>query len=150
MGRINILPIFLTNVAAMGILEILGIILGSGGVGSFITWAFHFKSEKQLKESEVAQSQKTTESMTTANDRDKFESMYVQITKMMQDYNELSDDYRNYRQSAIVKERNFQKKVDDKCQELAALRSQVQYLKGLRCYNTTCPNRIKINPEKQK
>ena len=134
----------------MGTLEILGILLGGGGIGSFITWAFHFKSDKRIKEAEAKQSEKTVESMATANDRDKFESMYVQITKMMQDYNNLSDDYRNYRQGATVKERNFQKKIDDKCQELAALKSQVQYLKGLRCYNTTCPHRIKTNPEKQK
>ena len=134
----------------MGTLEILGILLGGGGIGSLITWAFHFKSEKRIKEAEAEQSEQTAESMVTANDRDKFESMYIQITKMMQDYNNLSDDYRNYRQGAIVKERNFQKKVDEKCQELAALKSQVQYLKGLRCYNTTCPHRIKTNPEKQK
>lgn len=134
----------------MEIIEILGILLGGGGIGSFITWVFHFKSEKRIKEAEARQSEQTAESMATANDRDKFESMYVQITKMMQDYNNLSDDYRNYRQGATVKERNFQKKVDEKCQELAALKSQVQYLKGLRCYNTTCPHRIKTNPEKQK
>ena len=134
----------------MGMIEILGILLGGGGIGSFITWVFHFKSEKRIKEAEARQSEQTAESMATANDRDKFESMYVQITKMMQDYNNLSDDYRNYRQGATVKERNFQKKVDEKCQELAALKSQVQYLKGLRCYNTTCPHRIKTNPEKQK
>lgn len=134
----------------MGIIEILGILLGGGGIGSLVTWAFHFKSEKRIKEAEAKQSEQTAESMATANDRDKFESMYVQITKMMQDYNNLSDDYRSYRQVATVKERNFQKKVDEKCQELAALKSQVQYLKGLRCYNTTCPHRMKTNPEKQK
>ena len=134
----------------MGIIEILGILLGGGGIGSLVTWAFQFKSEKRIKEAEAEQSEKTVESMATANDRDKFESMYVQITKMMQDYNNLSDDYRSYRQVATVKERNFQKKVDEKCQELATLKSQVQYLKGLRCYNTTCSHRIKTNPEKQK
>lgn len=134
----------------MGILEVLGIILGSGGLGSFITWAVHLKAEKRLKEAEAAQSESTLESMNINNHKDRFEYMYVQITKMMQDYNELSDDYRHYRQNAIVKERSFQQKVDDKCQELAALKSQVQYLKGLRCYNTTCPNRVKFNPEKQK
>ena len=134
----------------MEMIEILGILLGGGGIGSFITWVFHFKSEKRIKEAEARQSEQTAESMATANDRDKFESMYVQITKMMQDYNNLSDDYRSYRQVATVKERNFQKKVDEKCQELAALKSQVQYLKGLRCYNTTCSHRIKTNPEKQK
>ena len=134
----------------MGIIEILGILLGGGGIGSLVTWAFQFKSERRIKEAEAKQSEKTVESMATANDRDKFESMYVQITKMMQDYNNLSDDYRSYRQGATVKERNFQKKVDEKCQELAALKSQVQYLKGLRCYNTTCTHRMKTNPEKQK
>ena len=107
----------------MEMIEILGILLGGGGIGSFITWVFHFKSEKRIKEAEARQSEQTAESMATANDRDKFESMYVQITKMMQDYNNLSDDYRNYRQGATVKERNFQKKVDEKCQELAALKS---------------------------
>ena len=134
----------------MGILEILGIVLGSGGIGSLLTWIFHFKAEKKLKSIEVQRNEKSLENITNTVDRDKFESMYVQITKMMQDYNDLSDDYRSYRQSAVLTERNFQKKVDEKCQELAALRSQIQYLKGLRCYNTTCPNRIKFNPEKQK
>lgn len=107
----------------MGILEILGIIVGSGGIGSFVTWLVQLKAEKRLKEAEAAQSESTAESMNIANKKDKFEAMYVQITKMMHDYNELSDDYRAYRQVATVKERNFQKKVDDKCQELAALKS---------------------------
>lgn len=134
----------------MEMLEILGIIIGSGGIGSFITWALHLKSDKKLKENEVTKSLKDIEAMTTSNERDKFESMYIQITKMMQDYNTLSDDYRSYRQGAVIKERNFQKKIDDKCQELAGLRSQVQYLKGLSCYNVNCPHRLKVNNEKQK
>lgn len=134
----------------MGVVEILGLILGSGGIGSLITYFVNLKSEKKLKEVEVLKSEKEVENMVSNNNKDKFESMYVQINKMIQDYNNLSDDYRGYRQEAVIKERNFQNKIDSKCQELAALRSQVQYLKGIRCYNTTCPNRIKINPEKQK
>lgn len=133
----------------MGVLEILGVILGSGGLSSFITWMIHLSANKKLKEAEVAQSESVVENLQNVNKKDKFEFMYVQITKMMHDYNELSDDYRAYRQVATVKERNFQKKVDDKCSELASLKSQIQYLKGLRCYDTTCPNRIKTNPEKQ-
>jgi hypothetical protein len=132
----------------MGVLEILGVILGSGGLSSFITWMVHLNANKKLKDAEVAQSESVVENLKDTNKKDKFESMYVQITKMMHDYNELSDDYRAYRQVATVKERNFQKKVDDKCSELASLKSQIQYLKGLRCYDTTCPNRIKTNPEK--
>lgn len=134
----------------MGILEIIGIIAGSGGIGSFVTWAVHLQANKRLKEAEAAQSESTVESMQITNNKDRFEAMYVQITKMLEDYNNLSDEYRKYRQGATSRERSFQKKVDDKCQELAVLRSQVQYLKGLRCYDTACPNRIKFNPDKQK
>jgi negative regulator of sigma E activity len=81
----------------MGILETLGIVLGSGGIGSFITWAVHLKAEKRLKKAQAAQAESTLESMNIANKRDKFEALYVQITKMMHDYNTLSDDYREYR-----------------------------------------------------
>ena len=38
----------------MGILEIIGIIAGSGGIGSFITWAVHLQANKRLKEAEAA------------------------------------------------------------------------------------------------
>lgn len=134
----------------MGVLEILGLILGSGGISSLTTWLFHIKAERRLKIAEAEQSEQIVQSMITANDKDRFDLMYAQITKIMQDYNELSDDYRSYRRGAIVKERTFQEKIDNKCQELAALKSQIQYLKGLCCYNTNCPNRIKSNPEKQK
>lgn len=133
----------------MSVLEIIGLILGSGGIGSFITWAISLKSEKRIKESEAIQSEQITENMIDDHNRDWFDQMYVQVTKMMQDYNDLSDEYRHFRQDAINRERNFQNKVDTNCQELASLKSQIQYLKGLRCYNTTCQNRIKLNPEKQ-
>lgn len=81
----------------MGVLEILGIILGSGGLSSFITWMVHLNAHKRLKDAEAAQSEVVVENLQNANKKDKFESMYVQITKMMHDYNELSDDYRAYR-----------------------------------------------------
>lgn len=38
--------------------------------------------------------------------------------------------------------------ISNKCNEIASLKSQVTYLKGLRCYNSVCSQRIKINPDK--
>jgi len=64
---------------------------------------------------------------------------------MIEDYNELSDDYRKYREDALEKERAFINKVSKNCEQLAALKSEVAYLKGLSCYNTECPYRIKTN-----
>jgi len=33
----------------MGVLEILGLVLGSGGISSLATWLFHIKAERRLK-----------------------------------------------------------------------------------------------------
>lgn len=134
----------------MGILEIVGIVFGSGGVGSLITWAISLRANRRIKEAEAGQSESTLESMKLANMHGNFDFMYDKLNKMMHDYTDISEEYRAYRQKAVADELAFQKKVDDKCSELASLKAQIQYLKGLRCYNTTCSSRIKLNPEKQK
>ena len=38
--------------------------------------------------------------------------------------------------------------ISAKCNEVASLKSKVTYLKGIRCYNFTCKNRIMVNPDK--
>ena len=37
----------------MGVLEILGLVLGSGGISSLATWLFHIKAERRLKMAEA-------------------------------------------------------------------------------------------------
>ena len=39
----------------MGVLEILGLVLGSGGISSLATWFFHIKAERRLKMAEAEQ-----------------------------------------------------------------------------------------------
>lgn len=56
----------------------------------------------------------------------------------MKDYTELST---KYRQALDLS--------NDKCAQLAEMKAQLRYLKGLRCYNTECPYRVKNNPDKQ-
>lgn len=40
--------------------------------------------------------------------------------------------------------------INDKCNEIASLKSQVFYYKGLRCYKMDCPIRVRHNPNNPK
>ena len=76
-------------------------------------------------------------------ERDRFEDMYNQITKMTKDYGELSDQFRDYRKTARAIEDEFDAKLREKTKELAYMKDEIDYLKRLRCYDLDCPNRIK-------
>ena len=82
---------------------ILGIVAG-GGVGSVLTYLATFKSNRRkaiaeaAKEEEIAeQSRIESENKLGIMERDRYEAMYSQINKMMQDYNDLSDEFREFR-----------------------------------------------------
>ena len=79
-------------------------------------------------------------------ERDRFEAMYDQITKMTLDYSELSDQFRDYRKMARSIEDEFDQKLRERTRQLADLKDEADYLKKLRCYNLDCPNRIKTKP----
>lgn len=131
---------------------ILGIIAG-GGVGSVITYLATFKSNRRkaiaeaAKEEELAeQSRIESENKLGVMERDRYEAMYSQINKMMQDYNDLSDEFREFRKTASEQERKFIRKAQDRYSKLAELKAEIKQLKKYSCYDLECPNRIKDNP----
>ena len=132
---------------------ILGIVAG-GGVGSVITYFATFKSNRRkaiaeaAKEEEIAeQSRIESENKLGIMERDRYEAMYSQINKMMQDYNDLSDEFRAFRKQAAEQERKFIRKAQDRYSKLAELKAEIKQLKKYSCYDMECPNRIKDNPK---
>lgn len=132
----------------MTIYEILCLILGSGGIGSAVTYVFNWKANKRLKESEVLLSETETADRQGIMHKDKFESMYNQINKMIKDYNDLSNDYRKYRDDALERERHFLNRISTNVGKMSEMRAEIEYLKPLRCYNTQCKYRQRNNLEK--
>jgi archaellum component FlaC len=131
---------------------ILGIVAG-GGVGSVLTYLATFKSNRRkaiaeaAKEEEIAeQSRIESENKLGIMERDRYEAMYSQINKMMQDYNDLSDEFREFRKTASEQERKFIRKAQDRYSKLAELKAEIKQLKKYSCYDLECPNRIKDNP----
>ena len=124
-------------------------VIGGGGIGSAITYLGTYKSKKRIEKELAEQEEITTENKHGIMERDRFEAMYDQITKMTLDYSELSDQFRDYRKMARSIEEEFDQKLRERTSQLANLKDEVDYLKRLRCYNLDCPNRIKTKPESE-
>lgn len=125
-------------------------IIGSGGIGAAITYFGNYKSRKTLESELAKQAEIATKNHHGIMEKDRFEAMYTQITDMAKDYNDLSDQFREYRKNARDIETEFDNKLRTKSNELASLKDQIHYLKRLRCYDLECPKRIKDNPNTKK
>lgn len=128
-------------------------IVASGGIGAAITYLTTLKSNKRMavaeavKQEECAeQARVETENKIGIMERDRYEAMYSQINKMMQDYNDLSDEFREFRKAAAEQERKFIRKAQDRYSQLAELKAEIKQLKKYSCYDAECPHRIKDNP----
>lgn len=131
----------------------IGTIVASGGVGAAITYLTTLKSNKRMAQAEAAKQEERAEQekIETENkigimERDRYEAMYSQINKMMQDYNDLSDEFREFRKHAAEQERKFIRKAQDRYSQLAELKAEIKQLKKYSCYDMECPHRIKDNP----
>ena len=124
-------------------------VIGGGGIGSAITFLSTYKSKKKIEKELAKQEEIDTLNKHGVMERDRFESMYEQITKMAKDYGELSDQFRDYRKTARSIEDEFDQRLRERTRQLAELKDEVDYLKRLRCYNLDCPNRIKNKPENE-
>lgn len=126
-------------------------VIGSGGLGAAITYILTFKSKQTLAKAEASQAETKAEHERLDLTQDKYEFVQKTLDKYMVDYHELESDFRRQIMDLrehidrIMKEKT--QAIADKCNEIATLKSQVTYLKGLRCYNFTCQDRIKCNPD---
>ena len=138
------------------LLQWIGSLIAGGGLGAAITYLATFRSKKRMAvadaaqhEEEAKQSRVETENKIGIMERDRYEAMYSQINKMMQDYNDLSDEFREFRKDAAEQERKFIRKAQDRYSQLAELKAEIKQLKKYSCYDMECPHRIKDNPNNQ-
>lgn len=131
----------------------IGSLIAGGGLGAAIMFFINLKSNKRkamaeasVQEETAEQARVDTENKIGIMERDRYEAMYSQINKMMQDYNDLSDEFREFRKSAAEQERKFIRKAQDRYSQLAELKAEIKQLKKWSCYDKECPNRIKDDP----
>lgn len=127
-------------------------VIGSGGIGAVVTYICTFKSKKKQVEAEAESSMVNVEQKKTDLKQDQYDYLWKTCDKYIKDYHELEGDFRKQIQELreqmdkLMLEKS--QAISAKCNEVASLKSKVTYLKGIRCYNFTCKNRIMINPDK--
>lgn len=127
-------------------------IVGSGGIGAVITYIFTFNSKRKQIKAEAEHAVVTTEHEKLDLNQDRYDYLQNTCDKYIKDYYELEQNFRS-KLSVLAEELDSIKKenskvISDKCTEIAGLKSQIVYLKGIRCYDFTCAKRIKENPDK--
>ena len=136
------------------LLQWIGSLIAGGGIGAVIMFFVNLSSNKRkaraeatVEEEAAKQAHIATEDKIGIMERDRYEAMYSQINKMMQDYNDLSDEFREFRKQASEQERKFIRKAQDRYSQLAELKAEIKQLKKYTCYDKDCPHRIKDNPK---
>ena len=126
-------------------------IISSGSLGAAITYILTFKSKRLQAMAEAESTEVEVEHKKQDLKQDQYDFLQKTCDKYIKDYHTLENDFRKQLQTLrdeidkISLEKS--KAISDKCNEIAELKSKVTYLKGIRCYNFTCQNRIKNNTE---
>lgn len=126
-------------------------IISSGSLGAAITYILTFKSKRIQAMAEAESTEVEVEHKKQDLKQDQYDFLQKTCDKYIKDYHTLENDFRKQLQTLrdeidkISLEKS--KAISDKCNEIAELKSKVTFLKGIRCYNFTCQNRIKNNTE---
>ena len=127
-------------------------VIGRGGLGAAITYILTFKSKAAIANADAKIAQTKAEHEKLDLKQDRYDYLQETLDKYMKDYYALDEKFRNeldkVRDKINVITKTNSQAISEKCNEIAALKSQVTYLKGIRCYDFTCKKRIKENPDK--
>ncbi len=118
------------------ILEIALTLLGGLNVYQLIYW--RIQKEKlivELENQKTEAKQKKTDLV-----QDQYDYVFGQLSKLQNEYLQLQDKVRKEANEHSVV-------IQNKCNEIAELKSKVVYYKGLRCYRSSCNIRISNNPK---
>ena len=127
-------------------------IVGSGGIGAAITYLLTINSKRKQENAKAEDAEVEVAQKKENLHQDQYEYLQKTCDKYIKDYHELEGDFRKQmseirdQMDNLIMEKS--KLISNKCNEIAELKSKVTYLKGIRCYNFTCPQRIKENPDK--
>lgn len=120
-----------------------------GSIGAGLMQLYTARVNKQKLAAELQGALVETERKKQDNKQDAFDTMYKELNQCMKDYSAISKEYREHREEMRKYEEAVQKQIHTKCIELAELKSKLTYFKGIRCYDTLCQHRIRIDPDEK-
>ena len=116
--------------------EILTALFAGCNVLQFVFW----RQTKQKTQAEADGATVDVQQKIKDLHTDAYEDLVERLNKYQNDYFDLGEKVQQM-------SREFTEKITSKCNEIAELKSQVIYFKGLRCYKSDCSLRIGKNPK---
>lgn len=108
---------------------------GGGGLVGFVS----LKYEQKKSKAEAEKVQTAADHDRLDLHQDQYDYVNAQLSKIQQEYYDLASRYRETMTAHLLE-------IDAKCNEIAELKSKLTYFKGLRCYQSDCPSRVKESP----
>ena len=132
---------------------ILGIVGGLFG-GLNIFQLVYWRSERRKHAAEASSADTDAKQKEIDLHQDQYDFLLQKLSDYQKEYYELAERLKQTTNNHINEiedmNRRFSLLINDKCNEIAVLKSKLIYFKGLRCYDSACPKRISVNPKDDK
>lgn len=113
---------------------------------SNIPWFMYYKSEKKKKGAEANQATVQAEQIKIDLQQDQYDYLINKLSHFQKEYvglqTSLNQTTDSYTKELIALKIEFSGKINEKCNEIAQLKSKISYYRGLRCYKSDCSIRI--------
>ena len=127
-------------------------LISGGSIGAAITYIATFKSKRRLAEADAKSAETKVVKDLDQLHKDNFDYLQETLDRYIKEYHNLEQNFRDKMRELRDNIDNLSKEnsliISSKCNEIASLKSEITYLKGIRCYNFLCDKRIKTNPDK--
>lgn len=132
------------------ILTLITVLLGGCNIFQVIWW----RSERQKHQAEADAATMDVKQKNQEMKQDQYEFIMEKLAKFQNDYMEISEQLKTEARRHIDEisevERKYQGIINDKCEEMADIKAQLNYFKAIRCYDKDCKHRITNNPKEGK
>lgn len=119
------------------ILAVIAAILGGCNIFQFL----FLRDTKRRYAAEASEAATAAKHSQVDLQQDQFDYVNTQLSKIQKEYYELAANYRDTMTKHL-------QEIDNKCNEIAELKSKLTYFKGLRCYCSDCDKRVREGPYK--
>lgn len=132
------------------ILSIATTLFGGLNIFQLVFW----RSERKKHNAEASSADTDAKQKEIDLHQDQYDFLLQKLSDYQKEYYDLAEKLKkatteHYNEIEDMN-RKFSLLINDKCNEIAVLKSKLIYFKGLRCYDSACPKRISVNPKDDK
>ncbi len=128
------------------ILEIIGLVLGGGGMGTLLLQLVKISSEKRKSNAEAAKSEDTVHFVRDQHFKENYTFLEERLQVINEAYSKLQDECLQDAEEYNKKIHDAQAEILRNRAELANVSIELNYYRGLCCSDTTCKKRLLCKP----